>query len=375
MPRVVRKLDSAPAVFAVHRKGGHTTDDRNPHRNAFWRRWLGDDRLDLTYEWPEAQHRRTDTFMFDNTGKRWRIGATLRHEGVAPDDDWITVVFEEGARTREFVQRWNANPSLDLLRTFTKRVLVRIRVPAPPPRRIVRDDFEGFRWVEHPIFYYGVKVTTRMSFLGDRLDARVEMVWDLQKTDETPNPFAISCPPSPFDEDYEEDIVRYANNLVLTYNRFSVGRLKRALETITGDDRLDPQTYARRLVAFLEDKASGVVEWRTVLERVEYSSFRIMEGDRLTKTEWSVACDEPMSPLLDLPTFTKKADSPEVKKMPAWSFAAPAFEAQAKEKVEAERVMRDELKRSLVEKVFHPERANRMGEMYGLSMDEYMDRL
>ena len=371
-----------PAVFASQVIENRDRELRMLARPATWREWvgkgtndfrLGDVVFDITTE--------TNTFITTGT-KKWRTPLygrwVPRQEGVADEDQWVEVAFEEGARTKAFVAEYSTNPpTIDALRRFNKRILVKSYGPRPPAIRQLYTLYDGFRWENRPILYWGTKTEAYYDrFHG--MDARTKVVWDWNKSDETPNLFALDDPTS-----YRVDGKRMSQFLSKVMGNFvekSVGELRKFYTAFREetDRRLvarEPTLYNERVLEMVKER----FEWRYVLINVRYTHERKLTTDtnRLIEEGYSIAYADPVSPLIDLATFNKKADSPPVAKMAGkWeNMNLPDLYVRMRERAEAERDKRDELKQAVLAKVFHPERVMRVAEMYGLSMDEYLERV
>lgn len=369
-------MPSAPVVFASHIVETNDFIFRNITRPAIWRQWMGDARLgDVEFDIMNE----TGAFAFTGT-KKWRkLGRLVFQEGVPDEEQWKEVAFEEGVRTKAFVTTLNAVPrrlTPDDLHRFGKRILVKSIGPAPPPVRIIRTLIDGFKWENRPILYWGTKVDAYYDRMFG-MEARARMVWDWNKTPETPNPFALDCLPE------REDSRRMPVILSKVMGNFvekSVGELRAfytafRAETERRERAREPVEYNERVLQMVKER----FEWRYVLINVRYTHERKLTTDtnRLIEEDYSITFADPVSPLIDLATFNKKADSPPVAKMAGkWeNMNLPDLYVRMRERAEAERDKRDELKQAVLAKVLHPERVMRVAEMYGLSMDEYLERV
>ena len=375
-------MPSAPVVFASHIVENNDRIFHNRTRPAVWRQWvgkgmgtfaLGDVEFDFTKE--------TNVFIFTGE-KKWRTALYGRHvprqAGLADDEQWEEVAFEEGTHTKAFVEEYSRNPpTLDGLARFSKRILVRSRGPAPPPVRIITTTYDGFKWENRPVLYWGTKVDMYEDGFGV-LEGRAKGMYDLDKTAETPNLFAVPDPDNYREGGRREE--RFSTKFIGNYAEKGIGKLKLWYDAWRADRRRrvnagEEMNNSTEVAKFVKEN----LEWRCVLINIRYSHERKLTPDtnHIIEENYSLISSDPVSPIIDLATFNKKADSVVVSKMAGkWDHInIPGRNERMRVRAEAERNKRDELKQEILAKVLHPERVLRVSEMYGLSMDEYLERV
>jgi len=361
-----------------------TVEDRPPvrytaSRESVWREWFPATntfgRNAFVREWE------TGTFItfniIDEVGTREgpktrKFEPYARVRAVPPYPDWEQVAFEERSRTREWVARYNAGGRTnEFLRTCPVRVFVKVLAPVIN-HLITRKLITRFEWRPRVILYYGAKTTFEQNILGDGIVPHTRLVWDIDQTDETPTAHPIATP-----DDRRSFPVAFVPSFLSTYAQRSVGKLKAWHDAWCAEiDRVgEARGATERAHKQVEDYARKSLEWRSVLYQVREEHQRETNADTgevLRANNIVPVGTQLVSPIIDLATFAKKAKSVRVAEMPdAFVPHTPVLH----DLIEAERDKRVELKRSLVEKVFHPERANRVAEMYGLTMDEWMERV
>jgi len=350
-----------------------------PPRESVWREWFpATNTFGRNVFVREHQTATFITFnIIDEVGTR--EGPKARYlepyavvRAVSPYPDWEQVAFEERTRTREWVARYNAGGRTnEFLRTCPVRVFVKYRVPVIT-HLITRKLITRFEWRPRVILYYGTKTVIEQNTFGESLTTYTRLVWDIDQTDETPIAHAVATPDDP-----RSFAVAFAGSFLGNYAERAVGKLKVWYDAWCAEvDRVvEARGATERAHKQVEDYARNSLEWRTVLYQVREEHQRVLNADTgevIRPHNIVPVGTQLVSPIIDLATFAKKAKSVRVVAMPnAFVPRTPVLH----DLIEAERDKRVELKRSLVEKVFHPERATRVAEMYGLTMDEWMERV
>jgi len=301
------------------------------------------------------------------------------------------VAFEEGARTKDWVIAWHQTRDFDRLADYRKRVLVCVERPvAPMERSFERHDV--WAWKRLPVFYYGTQVKMVASLTGV-LEGKVRVIWDIDPTPETPNPFPFEdiLGNDPSLNDYRA----FVNDLYRMFDHRTMlmtGKLKGWWDEWSerGDPVANRQIYSEARMTALWAFVRDCVEWRSVLVVNHYQTGTLWEidGERRRRipdpllpgtpeTNINIGDWEVSFPVMFLADFHKKAKTPAMKDMPAIEMVGVSEEFRRRRMrfLEEFRDGRDELKQSLLARVLNPERANRMAEKFGLSLDEYLERV